>query len=239
MAGHLDGKVAVVTGACGNVGYPTVKRLAADGAKIVIIDRNPARAQQLAAELPTESMFFQMDVTQPESVDEMVAAVEASADFGQIDVLVHTVGGFAFGTKVYEPGLGDLEKMWSLNVLSVYVVCGRVARHMLDKQVNGSIIAIASRAGLKGAAGGGAYTATKAAALRLVESLSLEVRDRGINVNAVSPSIIDTPPNREAMPDADFEAWVTPEQIAETIAFLTSPAGTAYHGANMELYGRA
>lgn len=234
--GQFDGKIAVVTGACGNVGQPTVRRLAADGAKIVIVDRQEERAQSLAAELPTESMWFNLDVTQADSVEAMIEAVEAR--FGQIDILAHTVGGFTAGKKIYEPGMDDLEKMWMLNVVPIYVLCGRVARFMLDKGVPGSIIAIVSRAALSGAAGSGAYTASKAAALRLLESLSLEVRGDGINVNAISPSIIDTPPNRADMPNADFSKWVTPAQIAETIAFLASPAGAGYHGANMELYGR-
>lgn len=237
MSGELQGKVAVVTGASGNLGQPAAKRLAAAGAKIIIVDRQEERALALAAQLPTESLWINVDVGSAESVDALVAAVETR--FGQIDILVHTVGGFTAGKHIYEPGMADLEKMWALNVAPVYVTCGRVARHMLDKQIRGKIIAVVSRAALAGAAGAGAYTASKSAALRLLESLSLEVRQHGVNVNAISPSIIDTPTNRADMPNADFSRWVTPEQIAETIFFLASAAGDAYHGANMEIYGRA
>jgi 3-oxoacyl-[acyl-carrier protein] reductase len=237
MAGRLDGKVAVVTGAGGNLGQPTVKRLAADGAKIVIADRNADKARALAEQLPTESMIFNLDATNADSVDALVTAV--AERFGQIDILAHTVGGFTMGKKIYEPGMADLEQMWRLNVVPVYLVGGRVARQMLDKEIAGKIVIIVSRAALKGGAAAGAYTASKAAALRLVESLAAEVQGKGINVNAISPSVIDTPPNRADMPDADFSKWVTPEHIADTIHFLASPAGDAYNGANLEIYGRA
>jgi NAD(P)-dependent dehydrogenase (short-subunit alcohol dehydrogenase family) len=170
-------------------------------------------------------------------VNAMVEQIEAR--FGQIDILAHTVGGFASGKAVTEGDLGILEKMWNLNVVPVYLTCGRVAKHMLDKGTGGHITVVVARSALKGSAKSGPYTASKAASLRLIESLALEVRDQGIHVNAVSPSTIDTPQNRADMPNADTSKWVTAEQIADAIAFLSSEAGAAFYGANLEVYGRA
>jgi NAD(P)-dependent dehydrogenase (short-subunit alcohol dehydrogenase family) len=98
---------------------------------------------------------------------------------------------------------------------------------------------VLARAALKGSKDHSAYTASKAAAQRIVESMAAELRDHGINVNGVLPSTIDTPANREAMPNADFNKWVKPAEIADAIAFLASPAAKAIHGVSLEVYNRA
>ncbi|PJF24318.1 MAG: short-chain dehydrogenase, partial [Phototrophicales bacterium] len=98
---------------------------------------------------------------------------------------------------------------------------------------------VLARAAYKGAANTAAYTATKAAAQRLMESMSLELRDHGINVNGVAPSIIDTPPNRASMPNADFSRWVTTDSLADAIAFLVSDAARDLHGVTLDVFGRA
>jgi NAD(P)-dependent dehydrogenase (short-subunit alcohol dehydrogenase family) len=103
----------------------------------------------------------------------------------------------------------------------------------------GSIVNVGAMAALKGQAKMSAYVASKSVVLRLTESLSAEVRDRGVNVNAVLPSIIDTPANRAAMPDADFSRWVSPDDLANVICFLASDAARAVHGALVPVTGRA
>jgi len=107
---------------------------------------------------------------------------------------------------------------------------------MLD-QGSGKIIHTAARPGLEGAAGASAYSASKSAVIRLVESASAEVKQRGINVNCILPGTIDTPDNREAMPDADFSQWVNPESLADVILFLASDASRDIHGAAIPVYG--
>ena len=104
-------------------------------------------------------------------------------------------------------------------------------------QKRGKIIAIAARTGLAGEANVAAYSAAKAAVLRLMESLSAEVKTSGINVNTVLPSIIDTPQNRAGLPDADFSRWVAPDALADVILFLASDAARAIHGATIPVYG--
>ena len=237
MAGEFEGKVAVITGAAGNLGRAVSKRFADGGARLVLVERSAEKLNALAQELGGESLVHAADLSDPAAVEAMVGAVEAR--FGQIDILVHTVGGYAAGSPVHAVDLDMLDKMMHLNVRPVYITCGRVARHMIERGVQGKIVFVLARSALKGSTNHSAYTASKAAAQRIMESLSAEVRDQGINVNGVLPSTIDTPPNRASMPNADFSKWVTPEALTGAIAFLASDAANALHGASLEVYNRA
>ncbi len=238
MVAEFANRVALITGAGGNIGSAIARRFAAGGAKLVLVNRTIDSLQGLVSDLGgVDVMTSATDVSQEAAVDALVKEVEVR--YGRIDILAHTVGGFASGRAVYEPGLDQLEKMWSLNVVPTYLVIGRVARHMMDRGVRGHITVVAARSGLKGASRTSAYTASKAAAMRIVESLALEVRDRGIHVNSVLPSTVDTPQNRESMPNADTSKWVTAEELADTIAFLSSEASNGLYGANVEVYGRS
>lgn len=233
----LTGKVVMITGARGNLGSTAARAFAAQGAKLVLVDRNPGDCDALAKTLEVESHCDAGDLGDPDAIDGIVA--RASERFGGIDVLIHTVGGYEAGKPVHESGLDVLEKMMALNVRPVYVTAGRVAAHMVKRGQGGKIVVILAKAALKGQKNAGAYTASKAAALRIVESMSLELRDQNINVNGVLPSIIDTPRNREDMPNADFGKWVTAEQIADVLVHLASDAASAIHGASIEVYGRS
>ena len=237
MAGELTGKVALITGAAGDLGRAVCRRFAEGGASLVLVGRSAEKLEALAAELDAECFVQVADVSDPAAVEAVVRSVEER--FGQIDILVHTVGGYAAGEPVHSGDLELFERMLNLNVRPVYVTCGRVARHMLEKNVAGKIVVVLARAALKGSSNHGPYAASKAAAQRIMESLAAELRDKGINVNGVLPSIIDTPPNREAMPNADFSKWVTPEDLANTIAFLASDQAQALHGASLEVFNRA
>lgn len=237
MTGEFAGKVAVVTGATGNLGSAVVRAFAAQGAKLVLVDRSAERMDKLAAEIGGETLSVLADLGVTASVDQLVGEVEAR--FGHMDVLAHTVGGFESGAKVYESDYAVMERMFSLNVRPVYLMAGRAARHMIEKNVQGKIVVVLARGALKGFGGGAAYTASKAAAQRVIESLAAEVRDKGIHVNAVMPSIIDTPPNRADMPNADFSKWVTPQDVADAILYLASERAHAFYGTSLEVYGRA
>jgi NAD(P)-dependent dehydrogenase (short-subunit alcohol dehydrogenase family) len=237
MAGEFAGKVAAITGAAGNLGSAVSRRFASGGAKLVLVDRSAERLNALASELGVECMIQTTDLGYLSAVEEMVGEIESH--FSQIDILVHTVGGYAAGQPVHAGDLEVLEHMFNLNVRPVYVTCGRVARHMVEKNVPGKIVIVLARSGLKGSTNHGAYTASKAAAQRIMESMSAELRDKGINVNGVLPSTIDTPPNRESMPNADFSKWVTPQDLANSIAFLASEDAKALHGVSLEVYNRA
>jgi NAD(P)-dependent dehydrogenase (short-subunit alcohol dehydrogenase family) len=234
MAGEFAGKVVMITGASGNVGSAVAQRFGDAGAKLALIERSKP------GETPEKSdtrLTVNGDVTDPASMD---AAVEAIvAHFGRIDVLVHTVGGYAAGKPVHEAGLEVWDKMMNLNARSVYVTGASVARYMVENGVKGSIVVVLARSGLKGSTNHAAYTASKAAAQRVMESMAAELIDKGIRVNAILPSSIDTPANRQSMPNADFSKWVTPEHVADAIAFLASDQASAITGDSLPVYGRA
>lgn len=235
------GMVVMVTGAAGNLGRTLAQRFAADGARLVLVDRSTDRLQALAAELMerfgVETLTASADLGDPAAVDALMA--EVLAHYERLDVLAHTVGGYEAGAAVTD---GDLlaqwERMFAINTRPVLVMGGRAARQM-QAQGGGRIVFVLARGALKGAALHSAYTASKAAAQRVMESLSAEVRESGVNVNAVLPSTIDTPPNRAAMPNADYSRWVTPAQVAAAIAFLCSAEASALHGVSLEVYNRA
>lgn len=235
MAGEFDGQVVIVTGAAGNLGSAVSRQFAAQGARLILLDRGGERLATLAAELGGDPLSA--DLADAAAVDALVQQIEAR--YGQINVLAHTVGGFEAGTPVHESDYEVMERMLNLNVRPIYVTAGRVARHMVEKNVAGKIVVVLARSGLKGFGGGAAYTASKAAAQRVIESMSAELRDKGIHVNAVMPSTIDTPANRESMPKADFSKWVTPDDVANAILFLASDRARAFYGTSFEVYGRA
>jgi len=237
MAADFENKVVLITGASGSVGAAAARRFAAGGARLALVARQTADIQPLAAELGGEPLLLAADLTQPDAVNRMVEQVEAR--FGQIDILAHTVGGFFVGKPVSEMAVDELERAWKLNTLPVFLTAGRVARHMLEHRIEGHIVVVLAKSAAAGSAKLGPYTASKAAAQRLVESLAAEVRDSGIHVNGISPRTIDTPANRADMPKADTSKWVTVEQMADAIAFLASPASGGMYGANLEIFGRA
>lgn len=240
MTFDFAGKVVVVTGGSGNLGRAVVKGFADAGAKVALIDLRQDRLDQAIVDLGldvTRCKGFAGDLSEQEKVDGLVSSI--LDHYGQIDVLAHTIGGFAMGDPVHTAGLDVLKKMFDLNVVPIYLMGGAVAKHMVDAGVKGSIIFVLARSGLKGIRNQAAYTASKAAAFRVMESMALELREHGIRVNGVSPSIIDTPPNRASMPDADPGNWVTPEQIANGILFLASDEAAGVYGANLEIYGRS
>ncbi|MDX2162361.1 MAG: SDR family NAD(P)-dependent oxidoreductase [bacterium] len=240
MAGEMHGKTVVITGGTGNVGRAVASRFAKAGANLILVDRDMQRLQDFAAELHSTYAVQ----THPAQVDALDAAavetfIEAAVErFGQIDIVAHTIGGFAYGDPVYAMNMDTLQQQINLNVLPIYTFVGRVVKHMLDQGVRGKVVIVLSRAAVKGGANSSAYTATKAAAQSVMESLALEVRDQGIHVNGVMPSIIDTPINRRDMPNADYAKWVTADDIADAMYFLSSDAARSLYGVSLEVYGR-
>jgi NAD(P)-dependent dehydrogenase (short-subunit alcohol dehydrogenase family) len=156
--------------------------------------------------------------------------------FGRIDVLVNAAGGYRAGTPVHDTPLETWEFLLSLNARTAFITSSAVVPAMLE-QGSGKIVNVAARAALKGGAKSAAYSASKSAVLRLTESLSAELKGSGINANCVLPGTIDTPQNREAMPNADTSRWVAPEALADVILFLASDAARAVHGAAVPVYG--
>lgn len=234
------GRVVMITGAAGGLGMAVVERFHEAGFRLALVERQKQHMDEVLGRLRVEAadcLTVGADATDPASMD---AAVEAIVGhYGRIDVLAHTVGGYAAGQPAHESGLDVWDKMMTLNARAVYVTCGAVARHMVARVGGGRIVVVLARAALKGSKNHAAYTASKAAAQRVVESMAAELLDTGITVNAVMPSTIDTPANREAMPNADFSKWVKPAEIAEAILFLASDAASATSGESLAVYGRS
>ena len=230
-------KVVLVSGAGGNLGSASARSFLAAGARLVLVDLAEDRLVQLFPELagsPDHILANSVDVSQPEAVQNVIA--ETVARFGRIDVLANCIGGYRGGTSVHETPLETWEFLHNLNARNLFIICQAVIPAMLAQQ-SGKIINVAARSALAGGARLAAYSASKAAVVRLTESLAAELKNAGINANCVLPGTIDTPQNRQATPNADPTRWVSPDAIADVILFLASPAARAIHGAAIPVYG--
>jgi NAD(P)-dependent dehydrogenase (short-subunit alcohol dehydrogenase family) len=159
----------------------------------------------------------------------------AASKLGGIDVLINIAGGFRWET-IADGSLETWDFLYSINLKTALCAC-KAALGYLPAE-NGRIVNVGAAAAAKAGTGMGAYTASKAGVAKLTESLAEELKDKGINVNAVLPTIIDTPANRAEMPKADFTRWVAPEALADVIVFLSSHAGRAVTGASILVSGR-
>jgi NAD(P)-dependent dehydrogenase (short-subunit alcohol dehydrogenase family) len=227
----------MITGASGNLGSAVGRAFLEAGAKLALIDRDEDLVLQEFPELsdqPDRYMCTGPDLTSAEDVNQAVK--EIIDHFGRIDVLVNTVGGYRAGSPLHETSVDTWEFMIRLNARTVFLTTRSVVPHMLA-QGYGKIVHIAARPGLEGAANASAYSAGKAAVLRLVESASAELKDKSINVNCILPGTIDTPENRDAIPDGDYGRWVAPESLAKVIQFLASDESRDIHGAAIPVYG--
>lgn len=227
------GRVVVVTGAAGNLGRAVAQAFGQRGARLVLVDVS-REALEAAYDESAERLLVPADLVDRKAVDAMVAA--ALARFGRIDALCNIAGGFAMGSAVHETDDDTWETLFDLNVRTLL----RTARAVVPVMVGaggGRIVNVGAFAAQKGAARMGAYVASKSVVIRLTETMSAELREQGINVNCVLPTIIDTPQNRAAMPDADPSRWVSPREVAAAIVFLASDDARAIHGAALPLTG--
>ena len=232
-------KVVMITGASGNLGGAVARAFYEVGASLVLVDRHLDLLEQAFPDLidkPDCLLANSADLTQADDVEAVVA--QAIDRFGRIDVLVHTVGGFRAGTPLHETPLDTLEFMLNLNARTVFTTNQAVISYMI-RQGSGKIINLAARPGLQGRPNMAAYSASKAAVIRLTESAAAELKFDGINVNCVLPGTIDTPQNREAMPGENFSRWVKPESLADVIVFLASDGARDISGAAIPVYGRS
>jgi NAD(P)-dependent dehydrogenase (short-subunit alcohol dehydrogenase family) len=239
MAFDFTDRVVLVGGASGNLGGAVTRAFQASGAHLVLADRVADRLPKLFPDLVGSDyhMFCgQVDATDPVSVQHEVERVIER--FGRIDVLANTIGGYRAGTPIHETPLQTWDFLMNLNARTAFIASRAVAPHMIQ-QGSGRLIHTAARSALQGTANHGAYAASKSAVVRIVESLSEELKDHGINVNCVLPGTIDTPQNREAMPKADYSRWVSPEAIADVFLFLASDAARAVTGGAIPVAGRS
>jgi NAD(P)-dependent dehydrogenase (short-subunit alcohol dehydrogenase family) len=226
-------RVIVITGAFGVLGRAIAKMAASHGARLALIDFS----KNIPAGLPGgDTVMVLTGVDLGESA-QAGAAMEAVANrFGGIDALLNIAGGFIWQT-VQESSAETWSQMYRLNVVTA-TNASRAAIAHLKRSTAGRIVNVGSAAALKAGLGMGAYAAGKAGVHSLTQALAEELKGDSVTVNAVLPSIIDTPTNRADMPKADFSTWVSPDDLAAVILFLASEPARAVTGALLPVVGR-
>ncbi|WP_416840717.1 SDR family oxidoreductase [Haloferax sp. DFSO52] len=227
----FDGTVALVTGASGALGGAIARAFHDAGANVAAAD---------VVEPDDEDGFFDADgvrfyegdFTDEADVARVVDAI--ASDFGRIDHLANIAGTWRGGTPLDETEVGTFDFLFDVNLKTMFLASKHAIPHL--KETEGSIVSVSARSSLEGGTGDGIYRASKAGVRLLTETIAKENKGL-VRANAVMPSVIDTAMNREMMPDADFDKWVRPEEIAQTVLFLCSDASSATSGAAVPVYG--
>jgi NAD(P)-dependent dehydrogenase (short-subunit alcohol dehydrogenase family) len=222
------GRTAFITGAAGNLGRAVAAAFAERGATLVLVDqRHDALERAFGAETERR-MLAPADLLDQA---EVAAAVARAAErHGRIDVLCNVAGGFRMGEPVHATSDDTWRFLFDVNTRTLLHAVRAVVPHMIERG-GGKVVNVGANAARGGAAAMGAYVAAKSAVIRLTETMAAELREQGVNVNCVLPSVIDTPENRAAMPEADPARWVAPADLASVVLFLASDAARAVHGA--------
>ena len=231
---NFDNQCVVITGASGNLGAAVARAFWDHGANVVLVDRSREHLEHAGFTDDARQLISVTDLLDQAQVNAMTEA--ALAKFGGIHVLCNIAGGFRMGEAVHETSDANWNFLFDINARTLLHAARAVVPQML-KQKGGKIINVGAFGAQKGGAQMGAYAASKASVMRLTESMAAELREQGINVNAVLPTLIDTPQNRKDMPDADPAKWVAPEALADVVMFLASNAARAVHGALVPVTG--
>jgi NAD(P)-dependent dehydrogenase (short-subunit alcohol dehydrogenase family) len=224
----MKDRTIAITGAAGALGSALANHLAAAGARVVGVDLSEMKAGK-AFEMAVD----RVDLTSPDAVQRAFDTI--GARFPMLDGLANIAGGFGWET-VADGSIATWDRLYAINLKSAVLACQ--AMLPLLRRPGGSIVNVSAAASQRAESGMGAYAASKAGVSRLTESLAAELKDSGVRVNAVLPSIIDTPANRASMPDADFARWVSQDALSDVIAFLLSDKARAITGALLPVTGR-
>jgi NAD(P)-dependent dehydrogenase (short-subunit alcohol dehydrogenase family) len=226
----MKDKVVLVTGASGGLGAFVTRAFLEAGATVVGVSRKIQQSEfdsSAFTALPAE-------ISTAAGAQAMVESLVKK--FGRLDVVAHTVGGFAGGSSVAETGDALFQRMLDVNLNSTFYLL-RAVLPVIRKTGNGRIIAVGSRAALEPGAGVGAYSASKAAMVSLIKTVALENKDAGVTANVILPGTMDTPTNRKAMPNADTGKWVQPANVARLMLWLAGDGGKDVNGAAIPVYG--
>jgi len=240
VLGTLSARAAVVTGATGNLGHAVVRAFLERGAHVALPVRDASKADELrialgsligAADDP-HLVIETADIGDRAAMDAFVEHV--MRQWGRLDILANLAGGYESGSAV---DYDAMQRVWEQNVRTTVTVSAACLRPMRARGY-GRIVTVSAYSALRGRKGGAPYAMAKGALLRWTESLADEVKGEGITANAVLPSIIDHPVNRERMPKADPKDWVSPEELAALIVFLCSDEASGITGAAIPVTAR-
>lgn len=218
---RFEGLNVTVTGAAGVLGMAVAQAFQEEGASVTGID---------VVDSETPFPLRKADLIDPDDAHRVVREI------GRIDVLANIAGGFTMGDTVETTSDETWDFMYNLNARTVFNTVRAVVPQMVERQ-QGKIVNIGALNALSGVGRMAAYSSSKSVVIRLTESLAEELKAKHINVNCVLPSIIDTPRNRDDMPNADFSAWVTPQAMAKVVLFLASTDADPIHGASLPVTG--
>jgi NAD(P)-dependent dehydrogenase (short-subunit alcohol dehydrogenase family) len=219
----------LVAGGTGHLGIAVVRELLAAGYDVTATWIVAGERERLAGEDVT---LVECDLFDPAATQAAVASVT------DLEAVVNLVGGYAEGPRVHETDPDQFDWMMRLNVKPGFLLA-RAAMPQLAQRGGGAFVGVSARAALRPFPGAAGYIASKAAVLALIQALDAEYKRDGIRCNAILPSVIDTPANRAAQPDADYSKWVQPEEIAKVVRFLVSDESAPISGAAVPVYGRA
>lgn len=230
----VENKVTIITGASGGLGQTVSQLFFEAGAKVVLVGSRLESVQPLADKFQSErALPVAANLSSAEGAESVVQA--ALNTFGRVDVLLNLAGGFTGGKPVHESDGDDLQKMLEINLWTAYQMSRAAVKPMIEQNW-GRIVNTGSHDALKGRANFGAYAMSKAAVLRLTESMAEEVKSHHVLINAILPTTIDTEANRKAIPKANYSKWLKPQTIGKTLLFLCSE-DLAISGAAIPLQG--
>ncbi len=224
----------LVTGGTGGLGGAVTAAFAEAGWRVVVPSRESTPAAEPAA---GDVVRVVADLTDPEGARRAVRLAAGAAD-APLRAVVNLVGGYAAGGRVHETPVDELDRMLTLNLRPTWLVTGAALPHLVAAG-GGAVVCVSSRAAVAPFTGAAAYATAKAAVLAFANAVAVEYKASGVRCNTVLPSIVDTPANRAAQPDADHSRWVSPAEIAPVVHFLASPESAPTSGASIPVDGRA
>ena len=230
----FDGRVTLVTGASGALGSAVVDAFREAGATVCATDVVAPDDEDALLEPDEVAHFYQGDLTDETEAERTIEAV--LDDHGRLDYLANIAGTWAGGSPIDETDVETFDFLFDVNLKTMFLASKHALPHL--RETAGAIVSVSARASLEGGEGDGPYRASKAGVRLLTETIAAENRGT-VRANAVMPSVIDTPANREMLPDADHESWVDPAAIARVFLWLCSDASDVTSGAAVPVYGKA
>jgi NAD(P)-dependent dehydrogenase (short-subunit alcohol dehydrogenase family) len=230
----FEGRVVLVTGASGALGSAVADAFDDSGATVAAADVVAPSDDDALLDADGDVHFYESDFTDEEAVADAVESVVD--DHGRLDCLANVAGTWRGGSALDETGVDEFDLLFDVNLKTMFLASKHAIPHLRESE--GAVVSVSARSSLEGGEGDGPYRASKAGVRLLTETIAAE-NEGVVRANAVMPSVIDTPTNREMMPDADHDRWVDPADIARVVLFLCSDAATPTSGAAVPVYGEA